>query len=503
MRSKSQQSTMMMRRGPIKLALLLICPIIYLLHRHQELRFPAFRKINIAIGDGLFSNVQQIPMENNLVAQNEGISRGPWVIDPPLPSQITTKPITIRFRCLWHASDLCPKRYIVLLRGPTIYSPPLSAIKQDGGDPTVVTVKIEVPQPGHYQLFAWPDFDACPHHWRDNMEYPINRGQVMGTPAVIDVTGQPTIVDALGPCTLFSSEATGRSHGRWIAKSALQSKYRKSEWVTSFPEKQEYIYQPYECKRRHTTAAVIKETRSVSQILFIGDSVLRGAFCSQVWPQLSPSSVADGSCKFINDATLYHVAPKDMQYITPDKRTIGLSFRFMDDRPADRLAGLKGNIPSPSHIVANLGLWLAPLKVDQYETAVTGFLERMYEMYPNATVIWRTTTDVAPMINCFSDKGMTRSTIYEQREVSFDIIKAMKSKGMRIYLVDGYAMTAPRPDAANDGRHWVIESPDEYNWLPKSRPSANDAEAAILDGVWDIILQDDQKQQKQSTALWR
>jgi len=335
------------------------------------------------------------------------------------------------------------------------------------------------------------------------MKYPINRGQVIGTPAAIEITGQPTIIDALDPCTLSSSEATGRSHGRWIAKSALQSKYRNSGWAASFPEKQEYIYQPFSCKRPHITASAIKETHSVSQILFIGDSVLRGAFCSQVWPQLSPSSVADGNCKFINDATLYHVAPKDMQYITPDKRSIGLSFRFMDDRPGDRLAGLKGNIPSPSHIVANLGLWLATLKVEQYEIVVTEFLERMYEMYPNATVIWRTTTDVAPMINCFSDKGMTRSTIYEQREVSFDIVKVMKGKGMRIYVVDGYAMTAPRPDAANDGRHWVIESPEEYDWLPKSRPSANDAEAAILDGVWDIILQDDQKREKQSATLWR
>lgn len=402
--------------------------------------------------------------------------------------------MTVRFKCLWHAADLCPKRYIVVVRGPTIYSPALTDMEMEAGG-TVVTVKLRVPEPGHYELFAWPDFETCPHHWRDNMKYPVNRGQVMGTPAPLVVTGPPAVTDALGPCSLAGSESNGRSPGRWIAKDALRSRYGRAAWATSFPQKQHYIYQPYGCKRPHrTAAAAIDRAPSVKNILFVGDSVTRGAFCSQVWPQLSASHTADGNCKFVNDAVLYHAAPKDMQYTTPDHRTVGLAFRFVDDHPNNNLEKLAmAGASSPSHIVANLGLWLAPFTTAEYEAIMRAFLQNLYRLYPSATVVWRTTTDVAPMIQCFSDKGMTRSTVFEQREVSLAVVRELRDKGMRIYVVDAYAMTATRPDACNDGRHWVIESPEEYSWLPQSRPAANDAEAAVLDAVWDIIVLDDQQ----------
>lgn len=385
----------------------------------------------------------------------------------------------------------------MLARGPTIYSPGLGDMQLEA-DGTVVTIKLRVPEPGHYELFAWPDFEACPHHWRENMKYPVNRGQVMGTPAPLVVTGTPAVSDGLGPCSLAGSESSGRSLGRWIAKDALRPRYGRADWATSFPGEQRYIYQPYSCKRTHRTArAAIDGARSVKNVLFVGDSVTRGAFCSQVWPQLSASHTADGGCKFVNDAALYHVAPKDMQYTTADHRTVGLSFRFVDNRPNDGLEKLTtaGGLPEPSHIVANLGLWLAPFAVAEYETVVRAFLQNLHRLHPNATVIWRTTTDVAPMIQCFSDKGMTRSTVLAQREASLAVVHELRDQGMRIYVVDAYAMTATRPDACNDGRHWVIESPEEYTWLPKARPAANDAEAAVMDAVWDILVLDDQLRQ--------
>ncbi|KAA8906090.1 hypothetical protein FN846DRAFT_721991 [Sphaerosporella brunnea] len=489
----------MMRRSlAIRLSLLLIIPIIYYLHQREELRLPEFSSIALTSSAGLFQKgVLQTPLQNNLVAQREGVSRGPWIIDPPLPAQLPTKPFTVTFKCLWHAEDLCPKRYIVLLRGPTIYAPPLEAIKQDPLDKSLVSVELEVQEPGSYVLYAWPDFEACPKHWRDNMKYPFNRGQVLGTPTQIDVIGNPSIVDSMDPCKIDGPEAQGPSHGRWISMGALHGQYRASQWARSFPADQDYIYQPYSCKRAYHTAKLLNESTQVTNMLFLGDSVLRGAFCSQIWPQLSPSGKADGSCTFINDAALYHTAPKDMQFQTADGRKIGLSFRFMDDHPNERIAGLKGSVLEPSHIITNLGLWLAPFTTDQYRNIVTEFLTRLYEMYPTATVIWRTTTDVAPMIQCFSDKGMTRETTHSQREVSFQIVEQMKAKGMRLYVVDAYAITAPRPDSGNDGRHWVIESPEEYNWLPAARPSANQAERAILSAVWDIIGQDDRKRAHQ------
>jgi len=424
---------------------------------------------------------------------------GPWILEPPLPNRIPTGPFTIRFKCLWHIADFCPKRYIVVLRGPTIYAPPIEAAKRDPGDGTVVTVEIDVPETGQYELYAWPDFETCPKHWKEHMAYPVNRGQVLGTPMHVEVIGKLLVTDKWDPCTLGHPETIGRSQGRWIARSALQSQYQQAGWAKSFPERQEYIFQPYDCKRPHRTAADLNHSTNLTNILFLGDSVLRGAFCSQVWPQLSESGKADGNCEFVNDAVRYHVAPKDMIHETPNGRKIGLSFRFMDDQPNSRVVALTGSIPQPSHIVANLGLWLAPLTTEQYTATVEEFLQQLYKLFPGATVIWRTTTDVAPMIQCFSDKGMTRQVVSEQSEASLKLVEQMRAKGMNIYVVDGYAMTRSRPDSGNDGRHWVLESPEENGWLPHSRPSINEAERAVLDGVWDIIMQDDELRSKAAT----
>ena len=145
---------------------------------------------------------------------------------------------------------------------------------------------IEIADPGQYELYAWPDFDPCPKHWREKMSYPFNRGQVMGTPLMVEVTGEPQKKDSMETCSLSNPELHNRSDGRWISRSALLPKYQKLPWVTSHPEGQEYIWQPYSCKRSHRpAAAVLDATTTVSEILFVGDSVLRGAFCSQVWPE--------------------------------------------------------------------------------------------------------------------------------------------------------------------------------------------------------------------------
>ena len=392
--------------------------------------------------------------------------------------------------------EVCPQRYVVILRGTTVYAPPVSAMTHDKKDASVVTVKIQVPDPGHYQLFAWPDFDVCPHYWRANMTYSFNRGQVFGTPLPIQVTGKPSQRDSFGSCQL---DSTGIAPvGRWISRTALQPAYRKSKWMDTYPRDQEHIYQPFTCKRHHYDARfAIDNAKSVSQMLFLGDSVIRGSFCSQIWPQLSDSGMADGQCTYINSAAKYHVTPKDTVYQTPDGRDVRLSFRFMYADPEASLKKLertKSVVGTPSHVVANAGLWVAPRGIRYYRNAVKAFLIKLSAMYPDAMVIWRTTMDVAPMIQCFSDKSMTRGIMADQRAVSLEVIGELRSQGYtNLHVVDAYAITEGRPDTGNDGRHWVAEVPRKVpdQWA-KSRPHINHAEWAALDAVWDLILRHDE-----------
>ena len=69
-----------MRKRLLKLCLALSIPVIYLLHRNEELHFPILNSANGGRGKhgpGLFlEDVRTTPIANNLLAQNEGISRG-------------------------------------------------------------------------------------------------------------------------------------------------------------------------------------------------------------------------------------------------------------------------------------------------------------------------------------------------------------------------------------------------------------------------------------------
>lgn len=480
--------TSVFRRCGLKILLIFVFPIIYFFCGFREVRVPAV----LSPSQGLFrTGVPPPVLKGNLVAQNEGVVQGPWIIESPLPLKITTrKPFTIKFKCLWHISDLCPERYAVVLRGPTMYTPPISAIKQSP-DKSVVTVQIEIPEPGDYELHTWADFDTCPNYWRENMKYPMNRGQVMGSPMRFQVSGSTGVADSFKSCSLDSPDYHGQNNGRWISRTALQSVYQRTPWTNGFPDDQNYIYQPYGCKRNHYDATVLAQTKMVSRVLFLGDSILRGSFCTQIWPHLVPSGVSDGKCKFINDIPLYHFSPKDLQIKAADGRDIALSFRFIDHKPLEKIQEIVSSIQAPTHIVTNIGLWLGALPIDEYRDTVYQWLSTLHKSYPNATVIWRTTTDVAPMLLCYSEKHMTRSKMSRQRDASLEVVAKLRAEGMRIFVVDAYAITSARPDTGSDGRHWVIESPEEGKWMSKGRPRINDAENAVLDSVWDIIRLDD------------
>ena len=314
----------------------------------------------------------------------------------------------------------------------------------------------------------------------------------MGSPTFLTVTGPPARQDKMKPCTLGDLDGSKELEGRWVSRKSLLKQYQTSKWAQSFNKSQDYIYQPLNCKRSHLSATALRETSNVTGLFVLGDSVLRGAFCTQIWPAMSESGIADGDCTYKNDAALYTTSKKNIEYITKNGKKVQVAFRFLDDRPLEKLDDLAAEkLQTPSHIITNIGLWLAPMALSEYEDVLDKYMEKLYHLYPKATVVWRTTTDVAPMIQCFGDKGMTRDVIFQQREISLKIAKRMRESGMKLYIVDGYDMTRSRPDAGNDGRHWVIESAEEYRWLPGMRPSINQAESAIMDAVWEIIVQED------------
>ena len=315
------------------------------------------------------------------------------------------------------------------------------------------------------------------------MTYPMNKGAVQSSPFPLRIKGaHPT--DSLRPCAL--SDYTTLSTGRWVARRALASPYAVAPW-TEAPDSQAYIFAPYECKPAALPPSHLTTLKTVKHTLFLGDSVMRGAFCTQLYPALSPTGKADGPCTFVNDAALYHIAPKDLLIDAPHGQQ-RYSFRFMDDNPLARLnSAADGFETPPTHIVANLGLWLANRTPQDYEAFVEGFLGRIYELWPEAVVVWRTTTDVAPMIQCFTDKGMTRGVVGEHRARAGEVVGRWRERGMKLWVVDAGRVSAGRVDAGNDGRHWVVESPGELGWLPKSRPEVGVVERTVGGMVVEVF----------------
>ncbi|ODQ51015.1 hypothetical protein SAICODRAFT_21050 [Saitoella complicata NRRL Y-17804] len=417
--------------------------------------------------------------DQNVIHLTEGVNRGPWVIDN-LPSFLEVgQNHTLTLRCLY--SDLCPKRYYLLLRGPSILTPPLESMVRV--DEKTVEIEVRVEDAGEYQVFAWPDYEECPKWFRTELKYGMNRAQAMNSGVYISVRGAP-LEEGLDSCSELERSEVGE--GRWVATEAIAKRWQGVGWYESLDKGMEYTYQPYSCKRPHVNIKdVPRLLPSAEHIVFIGDSVMRGAFCTRVWPAFSESGKADGPCTFINDRDLYHINPKHTSYKNPEGREVKLSFVFADDKPRGALEYLTKEGINPTHIITNLGLWLAPLDDTAYTSAVRTFLTTIHERWPAAKVVWRTTTDVAPQIQCFSDKGMTRQRLHSQHSISSTLVPEMREKGMKVGFVDAYEMSRSRPDAGNDGRHWVIESPEEEGWMRPARPGVGDVEGAVGDAIWE------------------
>lgn len=427
-------------------------------------------------------------------------SPGPWSLSPLPPVLSTTQNYTLTFHCHYHASDLCPPRYAIFLRGPTLFSPDPKTftVSEDG---RAVSIEINVKDPGEYKLFAWPDFKDCPAWWRKNMKYPFNRAQVSGTPLSLVVEGPTAEKESFDECNLTNPELLGESNGRWVHRASLLPSHQSSPWTTTWPNKTEYLYAPYSCKRTYLSPrAILAESTSITHIAFFGDSTTRGPFCRFIYPSLSTSGLSDGNCTFEDNHSTYYSLPKSLIHTTTGDdstppRNITLSYRFLNNGITTAVPGLNQSLPSPpSHIVTNAGLWLSNSPPSEYRASVTAYLEQLYEYFPSATVIWRTTTDLAPMVACYAEKHMDREVVSFQGEVGVSVVEEMRRRGMRIFVVDAGRISRGRPEASLDGRHWVREDPraEAVERLERERKDVGEGEKQIIQAIWEVLKRDDE-----------
>lgn len=331
---------------------------------------------------------------------------------------------------------------------------------------------------------------------------PFNQAQVVGTPVGLVVEGSPGSPDSEEACGLDSAENSGSSNGRWVHRGSLTPETEKTWWAGSYPADREWIYAPRSCKRTYTSIRDTINTTSITHLAVLGDSTLRGSFCRFLWPEFSPSGTSDGDCTFEDNHTTYYSQPKNGVYEKPDGGNVTLSYRFLNNGVTTAVKGFNNsfrNVSAPSHIITGAGLWLSNSPPSEYRAQITKYLETMYEAWPDAVVVWRTTMDLVPQINCYAEKHMDREIISHQDKVGVEVVKEMKKKGMKVWVVDAGAMSRGRPEVGLDGRHWVRENPEGKEIA--ERPKIGEVEQAVVEAVWGLVLAEDRERKRKSGGV--
>ena len=148
---------------------------------------------------------------------------------------------------------------------------------------------------GMYLVYAYPDFTYVfsekKLHCRDweNMAYPWYQAAVQNTPRKLVVKPnkkERPRLEGYQPCS--AEEIPSR---RYVSTNATLSTQPFAQLYSNLNFPRQFIWAPYTYKIPHRTAVeAISQLPSAKQILFLGDSSLRGIFCSRVFQEVYGST---------------------------------------------------------------------------------------------------------------------------------------------------------------------------------------------------------------------
>ncbi|BFZ64846.1 hypothetical protein YB2330_005999 [Saitoella coloradoensis] len=404
------------------------------------------------------------------------------------------------FACTYALEEgWCPQTYFVWFIGPTSAVVPVEDEYMTMLDNSTIQIEWMIRDPGAYEIYVWPEYEHCEHYnW---MKFPLSKCMVYGTPFQIDVVGPPPI-DSMTPCTGVMKKE--EADGRWISTKHIAPRYLSEAWARTYfqgaaEEIPEYIWQPYTCKRsRPVMATALDDPKysHINHVLYIGDSTTRSPYCGLIYPALH-DGVTDGVCEFRGDAWGYQSWPfRVFDYLTAANRETRWSYIYMGGKVSSydeaylQMSTIASEPHPVSHIVANIGLWLQQTHNEtEYAEEVRQLLETVRDYWPEAYVIWKTTTSIVHPIKC-NDGKLVRPNTRVQRRVSMDVVEEFRELGMRIDVVDANTLTDGRPDATNDARHWVVERNGEglrgFHTDRATIRRLGEAEMGVQEWIWDL-----------------
>lgn len=253
----------------------------------------------------------------------------------------------------------------------------------------------------------------------------------------------------------------------------------------------DYVWLPYQCKRLGLDyARSVNSTRSMTQVLYLGDGTLRSTYCSRLYPFLNDLNI-DGDCFFDKQTywEKYQRSDKSFRYtanagpvnsnaitnndnvngansntssVSPSRRQgerhVQFSVRYVDDRPGDtigRMAKIKPTADSlpVSHILTNLGMFYTRQSRDHFVANIFRHMDNLYNYFGRkARYTWVTTYSISPSVWCFN--GQNRAVLSLQNGWAMEALEEWKRKhrGVKLNIVQAFETVDSRPETTGDGR---------------------------------------------------
>lgn len=326
---------------------------------------------------------------------------------------------------------MCPNYYLVMFHGPSRQTIPPQIFRPSNlkaNTPfswNIVEATWTIDDPGEYSVYAYPEFEYRRDSrrlycklWKETMYYPWHKAAVKGCPIHLTVKQNSNttsdIEEGYGVC---SPEDLRKA--RYRSTNSLISGQKFADFYNN--TKRLFIWAPYKCKIPHRSVEqAITEIPSAKHIVLIGDSTMRGPFCTRIWENLH-GTVHDSVCDYRQHNNTYWEQKWGHKFTWKLLKNMGsetgqrnVSFSFLwspvwfQGRALPELLNMD---PPPTHVVFNMGLytsrlwransrWLAWHNMDQLQSEYWGFLESMQKYFAGKVqhIIMRTTVSVVQVL---------------------------------------------------------------------------------------------------------
>jgi hypothetical protein len=299
---------------------------------------------------------------------------GPWRAE--IPSEVFAgESFKLVFHCEAADHSLCPEYYLVMFHGVTRQTipPPNFKVSPSSINPphswSVVEATWTINDPGEYSVYAYPEFQYMRDTqrlycklWKETMTYPWHQAAVQNCPIHLSVKRKPNTYppeEGYGICSEKDLKTA-----RYLSTNPLDSSKRFAALYEN--TKRSFIWAPYTCKIPHRSIdQAIAAIPSAKHIVLIGDSTLRGPFCTRIWENLH-GTVHDSVCDYKQHNQTYYEQKWGHKFTWREfqdessqtgRRNVSFSFLWSPVWFYGRgLPELLKMDPAPTHVVFNMGL---------------------------------------------------------------------------------------------------------------------------------------------------